>query len=127
VRCFACLTAIGLLFVAGGCGQVPATTAGGQPVSHWLEALHDPAAKVRKQAAQKLGNVGVTDPAAVPALIETLKDRDASVRAEVVLALLRIGPAAKEAVPALAEVQNDRDARVRSYAVQALEKIQQRR
>ena len=119
-----CLVTAGLVLSAEGCGQAPRVTAGGKPVSHWVQALQDPAAGVRKKAAQKLGNVGATDPVVVPALAGALKDRDAAVRAEAALALLRIGPAAREAAPSLTELQKDRDARVRAYAVQALAKLQ---
>jgi HEAT repeat protein len=117
------VAAVGLAVAAVGCGEARPTTAGGKPVSYWVEALQDPDAKVRKKAATKLGNVGAADAAAVPALAGALKDRDAGVRAEAALALLRIGPAAREAIPALEDAARaDRDARARGYAAKALEK-----
>jgi HEAT repeat protein len=112
------------LLVVVGCGKPAAPTAGGKPVQHWLGALKDPDARVRKKAATKLGNVGIADPAAVPALVAALKDPDARVRGEAVLALARIGRAAKEAAPALAEARSDPDPTVRSYADRALAKVQ---
>jgi HEAT repeat protein len=115
---------LGLTVLAGGCRKAQPTTAGGKPVSHWVEALKGPDARARKKAAHKLGNVGATDPLAIPALIGALKDRDARVRAEAALALLRIGPAAREAVPALLQTQKDPDARVRDCAAKALDKVQ---
>jgi HEAT repeat protein len=113
-----------LILLLSGCGRPP-TQAGGKPVSHWVEALRSPDAKLRKEAAFKLGNVGDTDPTALPAVIEALKDRDAAVRREAILALLKFGPAAQEAVPTLTELrERDRDPKVRSYAAKALEKLQ---
>jgi len=98
--------------------------AGGKPVSYWLQALKDPNAKVRKQAAFKLGNVGPADSAVLPALLEALRDADASVRSEAILALIKFGPQAKEAIPLLTDLQQrDRDTRVRTYAAKALEKL----
>jgi HEAT repeat protein len=108
-----------------GCGSQEPLTAGGKPVSHWVEALKSPDAKLRKTAVKKLANVGAADPAAVPALAGALKDRDAGVRAEAALGLLRIGPAAQEAVPALQEAaRKDASPTVRAHAGKALEKVQ---
>jgi HEAT repeat protein len=91
----------------------------------WARALRDPDAIVRKKAAFTLGNIGTSDPAALPALIGALKDADAGVRREAILGLLKFGPAAKQAIPALAEIQHeDRDDRVRIYARKALENLQ---
>jgi HEAT repeat protein len=115
---------LGLTVLAPGCGKREPVISHGQPVSHWLQAIHDPDVKTRKKAVVALGHVGKTDPAAIPAVIEAVKDADASVRAEAVLALLNIGPDAKDAVPALTEAQEDKDASVRSYAAKALERIQ---
>jgi len=107
-----------------GCTGHPAPDTG-KRVRHWLETLRQPDAKMRKEAAFKLGNLGLTDPASVvPALAAGLKDADAGVRREVILALLKCGPTAREAIPGLTEVQQkDRDARVRDYAAKALEKL----
>ncbi|HEV3256000.1 MAG TPA: HEAT repeat domain-containing protein, partial [Gemmataceae bacterium] len=88
-----------LAALLSGCGKPQPTTAGGKPVSYWVEALHDRDARLRKQAAFKLGNVGPADAAALPALIGALKDRDARVRCEAILALVKFGPDAKEAIP----------------------------
>jgi HEAT repeat protein len=110
--------------LVGGCSKTPPTLAGGKPVGHWVQALQDPDARVRKRAAFRLGNVGPADPAAFPALVGALEDRDAGVRREAILALLKFGPAAKEAAGALSERErHDRDARVRAYAAKALEKL----
>jgi HEAT repeat protein len=90
-----------------------------------VRALHDPDARLRRRAAEALGNVGVADPAVIPALAEAVRDRDPAVRGAAVLCLLRIGPGARAAVPALEEAAHkDRDRRVRTYATRALEKIQ---
>jgi HEAT repeat protein len=112
------------LVLLGGCGPALPTLAGGKPVSYWIESLHDPEAKVRKNAVFKLGNVGPMDPAVFPALREALTDPDARVRREAILALMKYGPGAEETVPILVELQRaDRDAQVRSCAARALEKL----
>ena len=115
-----------LLAFLSGCSKPQPTLSGGRPVSHWVEMLRtSPDAKVRKEAAFKLGNVGPTDPAVLPALLGAVKDGDAVVRCEVVLALVKLGPAAQEAVPALVELrERDRDPKVRSYAAKAVDRIQ---
>jgi HEAT repeat protein len=113
-----------LAVLIAGCGKKEPLLSHGRPVSHWLQALHDPDPKTRKKAVVALGHVGTADPAAIPAVIEAVKDADPTVRAEAVLALLNLGPAAKDAVPALTEAQNDADPKVRGYAGKALERIQ---
>ena len=123
MRTTAQMLAAGLVVLLTGCGKAPVTLAHGRPVSHWVGALHDSDARVRKRAAAALGNVGPADGAAIPALIEAVKDRDAAVRGEAILALLKLGPAAKDAIPVLTQAQTDRDARIRSYATKALERI----
>jgi HEAT repeat protein len=106
-----------------GCGQGP-PLAGGKPVAHWVEALRAPEAKVRKQAAHKLGNVGASDPAVLPALLGALEDGDAGVRCEVILALTKCGPSARDAIPALTRMRDhDPNARVRDFAGRALEML----
>lgn len=122
-----CLLVAALLVLLAGCSrQTPPTLAGGKPVSHWVEVLQSsPDAKVRKEAAFKLGNVGPTDPTAFPALVGALKDRDSVVRCEAILSLLKFGTAAQEVVPTLTELrEKDHDPKVRNYAAKALEKLQ---
>jgi HEAT repeat protein len=118
------LTTFPLLLIVG-CGQAPSTMAGGKPVSYWIEVLHGPDAALRKKAVAKLGNVGPTDPAVLPALLQALKDGEPAVRCETILALARFGSAAKEALPMLAELRlNDPDEEVRACAEKALGKLQ---
>lgn len=120
------LSGIALALLAG-CSQPPAATlSGGKPVSHWVEALQSsPDAKVRKEAAFKLGNVGPADPSAFTALAGALKDRETVVRCEVILALVKFGSAAREVLPALSELRDrDPDTKVRGYAAKAVEAIQ---
>jgi HEAT repeat protein len=113
-----------LALSAAGCGPARPTLAGGKPVSHWTQALRDPRPEVRREAAAKLGNVGPSDPAALPTLRAALDDADAGVRREAIVALVKCGPAAREAAPTLEQLrQNDRDAQVRLYAGRALEKL----
>jgi HEAT repeat protein len=109
-----------LLLSLPACGQAPPRMKGGK----WARALCDPDARMRKQAAFTLGNIGPSDPAALPALIGALRDADAGVRAEAILALVKYGAGAQEAVPSLTEVQrNDPDPKVREYAGKALLKL----
>jgi HEAT repeat protein len=105
-----------------GCGSKPVTV-GGQPVSHWLDALKDRDPKQRLQAVKALGRVGAADPAALPALAAALKDADPKVRAGAVVALVNMGPAAKDAVPALEEAQQDPDPTVRAFAEKAVKRF----
>jgi len=117
---------MGATVLPAGCSnnQEP-LTAGGKPVSHWVEALKSPDAKLRKTAVKKLANVGAANPAAVPALAGALKDRDAGVRAEAALGLLRVGPDAKGAAAALQEAaRKDTNPTVRAHAGKALAKVQ---
>jgi HEAT repeat protein len=109
---------------AAGCAKARPTLAGGKPVTYWVAAVHHTDAKVRKQAVFRLGNVGATDEAVLPALIAALKDAEAAVRCEAIIALLKCGPAAQAAASPLAEAKrNDRDANVRRYAARALDKL----
>jgi HEAT repeat protein len=104
-----------------GCGRAQPKMAG----DRWAAALHDPSAEVRRKAAFTLGNIGPSDPAALPALIGALHDDDAGVRREAILALPKCGPAAKSAAPALAGLKDhDPDPGVRDYAARALAALQ---
>jgi HEAT repeat protein len=107
-----------------GCAKKEPLLSHGQPVHHWLAALHDPNPHTRKKSVVALGHVGTADPDAIPAVTDAVKDPDASVRAEAVLALLNLGPDAKQAVSALEDARTDPDAKVRGYASKALERIQ---
>ncbi len=116
-------TLIAILVISlNGCSTGPAAPDTGARVRHWLEALRKPDARVRKEAAFKLGNLALTDPAPVVlALTAALNDPDAAVRCEAILALLKCGPAAGEATSRLTYAQRkDRDAKVRAYAAKAL-------
>jgi HEAT repeat protein len=109
-----------------GCSAKPdgEPKAGGKPLAHWLESLHDRDPAVRQKAATKLGNIGGASPEVVPALTTAVKDPDAGVRAEAILSLLKIGPSARDAVPALTAALKDPDAKVRLHAQKALERVQ---
>ena len=118
------LVFVALVLFLGGCGKEP-TLSGGKPVAHWVQALHDPDADVRKTAAFKLGNVGPADPTAFPALSNALNDAGADVRCAVILALVKFGPKAKDTRPRLIEMrQHDPDATVRAYAAKALANLE---
>ena len=113
-----------LLAAALGCSKTDTQlTAGGQPVSHWLEELKKSEPKARKKAVKELGHVGKSDPTAIPAVIAALKDADSGVRTEAALALLNLGPDAADAADALVDATRDRDPKVRDIATKALERI----
>jgi HEAT repeat protein len=109
---------------AAGCEAERPLTAGGKPVQHWVEALKDPDARVRTTAVRKLGNVGTSDEAVLPALLGALGDRDAGVRREVILALVKLGPDARQAIPALTQTsERDPDSQVRTWAGKAAQRL----
>src|SRR6266496_2558431 len=106
-----------------GCGTQRTPLTGGKPVSHWVQALHDRQAKVRKEAVFKLGNAGTADAAVLPALIGALQDNDSRVRSEAIMALAKSGSDLKETSAALARAKSsDRDPHVRNLAGKALKK-----
>lgn len=115
--------ALAAALVAGlaGCTKKPPTSAGGKPVAHWVEALDSSDPHQRREAVEKLGNVGPADPAARPAVLRALRDKDARVRKEAVAAVHKFGPPDAEATAALTELKDhDADPQVRSYAARAL-------
>src|SRR5262249_27785245 len=118
-----------------------------------IEALTNKSLHTSHQAADALGEIGLDEAAAVPALTDALKDSDGRFRVEAALALYRIepqpahlrtlteflqapatrvnaaqalgklGPSAKQAVPALKAACRDANGGVRSAALDALGKI----
>jgi len=76
-------------------------------VAFLSSALEHEQAKVRRAAAQSLGNVGALAVTALPKLIDCLKDSDGDVRWAAVATLGRIGPEARAAVPVLTEALKD--------------------
>ena len=109
-----------------GCGQKASPAERyfrDKPVSHWLQAAHDPNPKIRKTAMDVLGNVSTSDPAAIPMLTESLADKDARVREAAVLALAKIGSPAASALPQIEALSNDADAKVREAAALAVPRI----
>jgi len=115
---------VGAVFLSG-CGQAPPIQAGGKPVTYWVGALQDADPNIRKTAVFKLGNVGSTNSAVVPALLGACSDAEPRVRCEAILALMKCDPAAKEAIPVLRELRQDPDERVRTYAGKGLSKLEQ--
>jgi HEAT repeat protein len=104
-----------------GCHAQPPTVSGGKPVAHWLAAVNDPDARLRKAAVFKLGNIGPADAAAFPAVVAALGDREPAVQRAAIVALLKFGDQAKEAAPTLRAMhEHDPDAHVRDDAGRAL-------
>jgi HEAT repeat protein len=110
--------------LCAGCNKEHSVLAGGKPIGHWIEATRDSSEKVRKQAIEKLGNVGDSDPSVFPALIAALKDSASGVRREAIVAIVKHGPGAESAVDSLKPVASgDPDPQVREYAARALQKL----
>jgi HEAT repeat protein len=119
----ACFVAVALIAVGCSRSSEAELHYGDKPVSHWLKSLESPDAKERKKAADVLGNVGPSDPAAIPALIKALDDNDAKVRDAAVLALSKLGRVAEKAGDALDGLKSDPDRAVRQHAAQAAKRV----
>ncbi len=118
------LICLGIALCAGCSKPPPIPLTGGKPVAYWVNALRSTDPKLRREAAFKLGNVGDTDPAAVPALTSALKDIDPKVRIEAIVGLLKSGEAAKAAIGTLTDLKSrDRDPNVREAAGKALDRL----
>jgi len=87
-------------------------------------ALADRNLRLRREAAEVLGEIGPQAAAAVPALAKLLKDSRVYLQEEAAEALAKVGPKARPAIPALLVALNDGlSERVRGYAARALAKI----
>jgi HEAT repeat protein len=86
-----------------------------------VAALKDDTGKVRRRAAECLGDLGLAAASAVGDLVKAVKDTDPSVCWAAIDALGQIGPGAEEAVPVLVEAL--KDATVRGAAVEALGQV----
>ena len=75
-----------------------------------VDALHDPDADTRAQAARALARMGRVARDALPALVEALNDPDPRVRHHAARALGQMGPDAAPAIPALVRVLHQGDA-----------------
>ncbi len=117
-----------LAWAAVGCSRQPAhVLSGGKPLDVQFGALKNSDAKLRREAVEKIGNIGPADERVVPALQEALADRDARVRCEAILGLIKCGAAAEPAFAALADLQTkDADRKVREYAKNALTALRQK-
>jgi HEAT repeat protein len=95
-----------------GCGHKPGPAlSGGKPRDYWLKNVTSPDKKLRKEAVEKLGNLGAADAEVLPALRTALHDADAQIRGTAV-------------IPELESLaRNDLDAKVREYAAKAAEKL----
>jgi HEAT repeat protein len=83
----------------------------------------DEEAKVRADAAEALGHLGVADPETLQALREALRDEDTGVRAGAALALGRLGAADPQTLQALREALRDEEPMVRASAVWPLGRL----
>jgi len=113
-----------VLFVGIGCGPSQPPLAGGKPLEHWLEKIHDKEAPERVEAVKKLGNIGNKSPRALPAVFEALSDPAPAVRKEAVYAVVRNWPASRSALSTLAEIkEKDEDTDIRTIASEAYENL----
>jgi HEAT repeat protein len=96
---------------------------GGDAVPVIVDALGSPYPDVRRQAAQVLGPMRISDKMVVLGLAYALKDDDKQVRLNAVSALQQIGAGAGLAAPALLNAVNDSDANVRQQAIYALNQV----
>src|SRR5262249_19413967 len=103
--------------------RIARPTIGKQAIPLLLQALKDPAAEVRANAAASLGLIGSDAKAAVPPLIGALEDKDASARTAAAAALGNLGETARAAVPALVRALRDPDRRVGLGAVSSLRQL----
>jgi hypothetical protein len=88
-----------------------------------IQALHDPDAGVRSQAARALGEMGPAAADAVPALAQVLWGNDVPLVHEAVQALGRMGPAAREAAPDLCLIVKAVDGPLQDLAADAMVSI----
>ena len=103
---------------------IPGKWFAGKPVEHWLEAIKSPDAKLRRRAAEVLGNVGQADLRSVDALAAALSDPDRRVREEAVLGLSKMGPVAAAAADAIQKaIRTERDPQVLAHAKAALARV----
>lgn len=88
----------------------------------FMSDLKDSDPTRRANAAEALGNIGLTDPdEALPSLVLALRDEDSMVRANAARALGRIGLTdSDEAIPSLVLALRDKDNTVRANAAEAL-------
>lgn len=92
-------------------------------VSRHSTELQSSDASSRREAADRLGDLGPSARSAVPQLIAALRDSASSVRTSAARALGMIGPDAEEARPALERLSQDEDASVRAAAADALGRL----
>src|SRR5258707_13524566 len=111
------LIILGLAVLLVGCGPKEPLHKG-KPASYWTQALQDPDAQTRREAAGALAALKAK--AAVPELITALKDKDDEIRAKAAEALWSIGSNSKDAIPALTAALKDKSAAVRLSAAGAL-------
>ncbi len=88
-----------------------------------IEALDDENARVRKNAALALGQIGPLASASIPKLIDALHDDAWLLPGSAAWALGHIGSRAEAAVPALTEALGDESAILRMAAAEALGRI----
>src|SRR5262249_60790746 len=89
-----------------------------------LKEIHDASPQARRQAVQKLGNVGDEDPSVAEALCGALCDSDAQVRREAVFAVVKLAEPGSEITTRLGTMsEKDADPGVRDVAARALAKL----
>lgn len=93
---------------------------GADAVPAAIDALGHPAAAVRRQAAQLLGELNISDKSVVVALAHTLQDDHYTVRIQCLSSLQRLGPAANFVAPKVLALVDHADSPTRLAALNAL-------
>lgn len=96
------------------------TTFEGMPQRYWVGMLQNGSVTERQRAAYALGQISLSNPAAIPLLEAALKDEEYSVRKTAAIALGQVGAAAQRSVPALLEALQDTSDPVRREAATSL-------
>jgi len=94
------------------------------PITQLLRDIKSNDPKVRRSAADALGQMNAAAELAVPALTGALKDADTDVRAHAGFALISLGTDAAPALPALIALLRDPEASVRRNAAEVVGGIQ---
>jgi HEAT repeat protein len=87
------------------------------------EALKDPDATVRREAAEAIGRLGPAAIPAIPAVVAALTDPDSKVRVHAAVALKDIDPADATLLRPLTAALKDPDVDVRKSAIAALRRV----
>lgn len=101
-----------------------APSLGEKAVPKLRDLLKDKKGRIRKAAADALGNIGADAASALPDLAVAVMDKEATVRASVCVAIGKMGPRSKKVFSQLAMALADADETVQQVALEALDKLE---